>query len=94
MPQLWSAWAFRADCRKKKKIGNGQRKQNNHTNQQKDSAASPEGIHDVFVCIESLFTTTFPNSWVVDSGSTSHIARDNKSFTSMQSFQGEIDMFT
>src|SRR6185312_310119 len=37
-----------------------------------------------FICTESLFTTTFLNSWVVDSGSTSHIARDNKSFTSMQ----------
>ena len=41
-------------------------------------------MHHIFVCTESLFTTTFPNSWVVDSGSTSHIARDNKSFTSMQ----------
>jgi hypothetical protein len=41
-------------------------------------------MQSVFVCTESLFTTTSPNSWVVDSGSTSHIARDHKSFTSMQ----------
>ena len=41
-------------------------------------------MHHIFVCTESLFTTTFRNSWVVDSGSTSHIARDNKSLTSMQ----------
>ena len=41
-------------------------------------------MHHIFVCTESLVTTTFLNSWVVDSGSTSHIARDNKSFTSMQ----------
>lgn len=73
---------FRADCRKKKKYNEKKKQENQHD----DSKANPSegGMHYIFVCTESLFTTTFPNSWVVDSGSTSHIARDHKSFTSMQ----------
>ena len=73
---------FRADCRKKKKF-NDKKKQDNNQDDIKGNP-SGEGMHHIFVCTESLFTTTFLNSWVVDSGSTSHIARDNKSFTSMQ----------
>lgn len=41
----------------------------------------------VFVCSESLFTTSLSNSWVVDSGSTSHIARDRNSFCSFKPVQ-------
>ena len=73
---------FRDDCRKKKKF-NDKKKQDNNQDDPKGNP-SGEGMHHIFVCTESLFTTTFLNSWVVDSGSTSHIARDNKSFTSMQ----------
>jgi hypothetical protein len=72
---------FRADCRKKKKK-HSEKKQDNQNNSKSDP--SGEGMHNIFVCTESLFTTIFPNSWVIDSGSTSHIARDNKSFTSIQ----------
>ncbi|WVZ54196.1 hypothetical protein U9M48_005033, partial [Paspalum notatum var. saurae] len=72
---------FRAYCMKKKRY-NKKKKQENQENSNSDP--SKEGIHFIYVCTESLFTTTFPNSWVVDSGSTSHIARDRKSFTSMQ----------
>jgi hypothetical protein len=71
---------FRADCRKKKK--HNEKKRRNQDNSK--SVPSGEGTHHIFVCTESLFTTTFPNSWVIDFGSTSHIARDNKSFTSMR----------
>ncbi|WVZ89020.1 hypothetical protein U9M48_035482 [Paspalum notatum var. saurae] len=71
---------FRADCRKKKY--NEKKKPDSQDNSNRDP--SKEGTHFIYVCTESLFTTTFPNSWVVDSSSTSHIARDHKSFTSMQ----------
>jgi hypothetical protein len=73
---------FRADCRKKRKH-NEKKKQENHHDDPKGNPADG-GMQSVFVCTESLFTTTSPNSWVVDSSSTSHIARDHKSFTSMQ----------
>ena len=72
---------FRADCRKKKKY-NEKKKPDNQDNSNSDS--SKEGTHFIYVCTETLFATIFLNGWVVDSGSTSHIARDHKSFTSMQ----------
>ena len=67
---------------KKKKYNNEKKKQDNHD----DPKGRPleEGMHYVNVCTEALFTTIFPNSWVVDSGCTSHIARERKCFASMQ----------
>jgi len=73
---------FRSECRKKKKYNNDKKKQDNHDDPK--GSPSEEGMHYVNVCTEALFTTIFPNSWVVDSGCTSHIARDRKCFTSMQ----------
>jgi hypothetical protein len=37
-----------------------------------------------FVCSESLFTTSASDHWVVDSGSTSHVARNESGFSSLK----------
>lgn len=50
----------------------------------KDINSSPNGMSNVYVCTESSFTTTFLNSWVVDSDSASHISRDHRGFIGMQ----------
>ena len=83
---------FRDDCRKKKKFNDKKEQDNN----QDDPKGNPlgEGMHHIFVRTESLFTTTFLNSWVVDSGSTSYIARDKKILLPCKQFQEKIDMST
>uniref|UniRef100_A0A453S6A2 CCHC-type domain-containing protein n=1 Tax=Aegilops tauschii subsp. strangulata TaxID=200361 RepID=A0A453S6A2_AEGTS len=79
---------FRSECTKKRKPDD--KKYNNNQSKHQDNRrgnSSPNGMSHVFVCSESLFTTSLSNSWVVDSDSTSHIARDRNSFCSFKPIQ-------
>jgi hypothetical protein len=78
---------FRKDCPKKKKVYKPNEKPRMHhqdkRHDRKKDNSSPDGTCDLFVCSESLFTTSASDHWVVDSGSTSHIARNSDCFTSL-----------
>ncbi|KAE8789185.1 hypothetical protein D1007_36671 [Hordeum vulgare] len=71
---------FRTECRNKKPYRQDDKSkkqhQDKHQGNKKDNS-SPDGTYNLFVCSESLFTTSASDHWVVDSGSTSHIARNS-----------------